>query len=89
MLNVDLTRGLTLPEVSTYIRIGPGKLRGHIRSGRLRALNTNRSGSGRPRFVILPEDLQSFIQSLAVTRPQPKSKRRKRPWTKNYFEMEG
>jgi excisionase family DNA binding protein len=68
-------RGLTIPGAARLLRIGKDRVRGLIRRGELVAVNLG--GPTRPRLVILPADLESFLAARRV-RPTPKPRRQKR-----------
>lgn len=50
-----------------------------IRAGLLRAIDTRRIGSGRPRWRITAEALLAFEMSRQATPPAPGKKRRRKP----------
>jgi excisionase family DNA binding protein len=68
-------RGHTVPEVAQRLRVGEDKVRGWIRRGLLKAINT--ACIGKPRWVITQEALQEF-ESGRVGGDPPKPPRRKR-----------
>ena len=65
---------LTVPEVAKFLRVRPDKILSWIRSGRLRGYNVAEQESGRPKYRVNPDDLQSFMQQRAVTQPAPKGR---------------
>jgi hypothetical protein len=69
--------GLTVRDLAHRYRVGPDKIRGWIRRGELRALNTALVECGRPRFVVPPEALAEF-ERRRTTVPPPKPPRRRR-----------
>jgi hypothetical protein len=71
--------GLTTGEVARRYRVGEDKVRGWIRRGELRAINTADPLAGRPRFVIPPEALASFEKGRAAARPPKPTRRKKKP----------
>ena len=71
-----LPRGYTVRELAKVLRVGPDRIRGWIRSGRLGAINTAER-LARPRFVVLPHHLSEFERALAAG-PPPKPPRRKK-----------
>jgi transposase len=73
-----LTHGLTVSEVAKRYRVGEDKVRGWIRSGVLRAINTADARAGKPRYVIMPEYLAEFERGRCVAAPQrtPRARRR-------------
>jgi hypothetical protein len=60
-------------------------VRGWIRRGELRAINTAPTPSGRPRFVVTPDSLAEFERSREVTALPKPAKRRKRITRKDYY----
>ncbi len=72
-----MARGLTVREVAARYRVSPDKIRNFIRRGELRAINTKSALCGRPRWVVMPEDLAAF-EKPRVTTPPPAAPRRKR-----------
>jgi hypothetical protein len=71
---------LTPPEVSRRYRVKPEKIVLLIRAGVLRAIDTAKPGSRRPRFRVPVEALAEFEQRRAVAQVQPvrRKKRRRR-----------
>lgn len=78
------TNGLTVSDVARRYRIGEDRVRGWIRSGLLRAINTSDIGCGKPRFVVTPEALAEFERARTVA-PPVKAKRSKRRSERDYF----
>jgi Helix-turn-helix domain len=72
------TRGLTVADVAARYRVSPDKVRGWIKRGELRAINTAAVQCGKPRFVIPPEALPEFERRRSAALP-PKPARRRRP----------
>jgi excisionase family DNA binding protein len=58
--------GLTVPEAARFLRVSPDKVRGWIKRGELRAINTAAVRCGRPRYVILPHHLAEWEKSHDV-----------------------
>jgi hypothetical protein len=80
-----LTCGFTVADVARRFRVGEDKVRGWIRRGELRAVNTAFALCGRPRWVITPEALAAF-EGRRVGGPPPKSPRkRRRPLQVDYY----
>jgi excisionase family DNA binding protein len=71
-------RGLTVPEVAARLRVGRDRIRGWIRRGELRAINTGRTRCGRPRYVVTPEALAEFERGHDATTPAARPRRRRR-----------
>ena len=74
------TTGLTPREVARYLRVSPDRVRSWIKAGVLRALNTAPSKLGKPRFIILPADLEQFA-ARQEARPAAPTKRRSKKHT--------
>jgi hypothetical protein len=70
--------GYTVADVANRYRVGDDKVRGWIRSGALRAINTAGKLCARPRFVVMPEALAEF-ETGRHAGPPPKPERRRRP----------
>jgi hypothetical protein len=66
-------------------RVGCDKVRGWITRGELRALNTATSRCGKPRYVILPEQLAAFEQGRAAGPPPRRPKRIKKRDQVDYY----
>ncbi len=69
--------GLTVRDVALRYRVGEDKVRGWIRRGELRAVNTAENFCGKPRWVVPPEALIEFEKKRAGG-PPPKPPRRRR-----------
>jgi hypothetical protein len=69
--------GLTVRDVSLRYRVGEDKVRGWIRRGELRAVNTATTLCGKPRWVIPVEALAEF-ECRRTASPPPKPPRRRR-----------
>jgi len=79
------TPGLTVKEFARRYRVGEDKVRGWIRRGELRAVNTATALCGKPRWVIPFDALAEFENRRAGGSP-PKPPRRKRRTVKiDYF----
>jgi hypothetical protein len=76
--DVTLTSGFTVREFARRNRVGTDRVRGWIRSGTVRAINTNETSCGRPRFIIPPEAVIEFERALQVQTPAPKTTTRRR-----------
>jgi hypothetical protein len=77
-----ITAGITLREFCDRYRIGQTKGLALIRRGELAAVNT--SLSGRPRWVITPEEMARF-EASRVSKSQPAPRRRRRRETVTDF----
>jgi hypothetical protein len=71
-------RKLTPPDVAAIYGVSPDKVLAWIRSGELRAINAATSQSGRPRYLVDLDDLNSFEERRTV-QPPPNGRRRTRP----------
>jgi len=70
--------GYTVIDVCKRLRVGPDKVRVWIKSGKLKAINTQDIACARPRFVVLPDALEQFIvERLVITPPPPRTRRRR------------
>ncbi|HQZ65466.1 MAG TPA: helix-turn-helix domain-containing protein [Planctomycetaceae bacterium] len=56
--------------------VGEHTVLGWIKSGELRAINTRRSGSNRPKWRFTEEAVSQFELIRSTSPPQPKSRRR-------------
>jgi hypothetical protein len=81
----DGARGFTPNELARLLRVSPDRVRAWIKSGKLDAINTARTRSGKPRFVILPRHLEEFERGHRVSPPHKPSPRRRRPSTEIDF----
>jgi excisionase family DNA binding protein len=81
-----LTPGYTPNELARRLRVSPDRVRDWIRRGELKAINTASRG-GRPRFVVLPDQLEAFIagRKAATSPAAPKPKRQKRTGKVDYY----
>jgi hypothetical protein len=68
-------RGRTVRETAAFLRIGKAKVCTLIKVGELGAADVGTPG--RPRWVVLPEHLERFLDARRV-RPAPRPQRRKR-----------
>ena len=75
--------GLSPAEVARYLRIGPDRIRSLIRTGQLGAVNVG--SAGRPRFVVLPAHLATFIEANTAAPPARPKRRRKPPLMVDFF----
>jgi hypothetical protein len=76
MRSDKLAAGFTVSDLCARWRIGADKIRLLIRTGRLKAINTAMSDCGKPRFVILPEEVTRFETARSATPPPRKRRRR-------------
>jgi hypothetical protein len=78
-------RGYTPNELARVLRVSPDRIRAWIVSGELPALNTASARCGRPRYVVLPTQLDAFIRGRQAAAPKPAVRRRRRPAAMDYF----
>jgi excisionase family DNA binding protein len=76
--------GLTVPDLARRLRVGQDKVRGWIRRGELRAINTAAALCGRPRWVVQPDALAEFEARRTASVP-PKPARRRRLTVRDYY----
>jgi hypothetical protein len=81
----EATRGLTVADVATRLRVSADKIRGFINRGELAAINTATALRGRPRWVITPEALADFKRLRASGPPSKPARRRKRSQLVDYY----
>jgi excisionase family DNA binding protein len=79
-------RALTPREVARLLRVRVDRVREWIASGELSAINTAPARCGRPRYVVLPEQLVAWTaaRSIAASPPPPRRKR-KAPALVDYY----
>jgi transposase len=79
--------GLTVTDIARRYRVGQDKVRGWIRRGELRAINTAARRCARPRFVVTAEALEEFEQGRSASLPprQERPKHKKRRAMKDFF----
>ena len=79
-------RGLTPRELAGLLRVSPDRIRSWIANGELGAVNTATVRCGRPRYVILPDQLAEFVRSRRASTPaKPKPRRKRQQVAKDYF----
>ncbi|MBN2130211.1 MAG: helix-turn-helix domain-containing protein [Sedimentisphaerales bacterium] len=78
---------MTPPEAAKFLRIGRDKLLGMIRDGTLPAVNVAAKTSTRPRYIVTPEAMESFItrRSVLVESPRPRRRRRTQAPGREWF----
>jgi hypothetical protein len=72
--------GFTVREVARLLRVSKDKILAWVKAGQLRGYNTSPARCAKPRYVILPDDLNKFLLGRQVG-PPPKPPRRKRRTT--------
>ena len=76
--------GLTPREFARLLRVSPDRVRGWIRSGKLKAINTATLRCAKPRFIILPAHLEEFAAQNLAGCPKPVHRRRRAPMRDYY-----
>jgi hypothetical protein len=85
-MGADTTqRGYTPRELARVLRISPDRVRALIQSGQLGAIDTARTRSGRPRYVILPCHLDAYVQRHQVSAPPAPVPRWRRRQVRDYY----
>ena len=72
------TDALTPPQVAKMLGVNTGKVLSWIRTGQLKAANVTKKPGGRPKYRILPVELQVLLARLQPTPPPVKTRQRKR-----------
>jgi excisionase family DNA binding protein len=73
-------RGHTVPELARTLRVSRDKIRAWIRAGQLEAINTAAARCRKPRYVVLPHQLEAFVKRQKAGSPErPARARRKKP----------
>ena len=75
----------TVKQVAELLGIRTHGVSALIRSGQLRAIDVSLTPGGKPRWRIMPDDLDAFVLRRTHQAPQPRRRRRKRPLVKEYF----
>ena len=73
-----IDRAISPHALSKQLGVKPTKVLNWIRTGELRAINLAETAGKRPRWKILPHDLEEFFDSRRVTPPAPRPRRRRR-----------
>jgi hypothetical protein len=69
---------MTPPAVARKLGVKPQKVLTFIATGELKAINLAERRGGRPRWKVLPEALEQFLQSRSSSPPAPEPVRRRR-----------
>jgi transposase len=85
MSNASYPAGLTVRDLARRYRVGEDKIRGWIRRGELRAVNTATALCGRPRWVVNPDALAEFERGRASGPPPQTRRPRKKAEMVDYF----
>jgi hypothetical protein len=72
------TDALTPPNVAKMLGVNTGKVLSWIRTGQLKAANVTKKPGGRPKYRILPADLEVFLARLQPTPAPVRTPQRKR-----------
>jgi excisionase family DNA binding protein len=81
----EMTHGLTPREVARVLRVSKDRVRAMIKSGELHAVNTAPRRCGKPRYVVMPCDLNSWLQQRAAGSAPKPARRRKRTMLVDYY----
>ncbi len=68
-----------IKDLCDLFSVGEHTVLSWIRSGQIRAINVSRKQSGRPKWRITADSLDSFVKARTPTPPPPRASRRKRP----------
>ena len=71
-------RCYTPPTLAEYLGVTPEKIILWIRRGELVASNITADPQGRPRYVITPQAVETFLASRQPVPPTPRPKRRRK-----------
>lgn len=71
------TTALTIPEVARLLRVSRDKVRRWVESGQLNATNVAGAVLKRPRWVILPNQLDAFVNGRSSSPPPKQTRKRK------------
>jgi len=69
---------LTVRQVAEQLAIGQHGVLALIRSGELRAVDVSQRSGGRPRWRIMPDDLEAFVSRRTHQPRAPQRRRRRR-----------
>jgi Helix-turn-helix domain len=79
-------RGLTVADLALLLRVGEDKIRLWIKAGELMAVNTAATLASKPRWIVLPRDLDEFQRRRSgATPPKPARRRYKKISKVDYF----
>jgi hypothetical protein len=75
----------TVKALAARWKISPDKVRRWIARGELRAMNTSETQTGKPRWVVLPDEVARFEKGRQAAPPKPARRRRKRTLAVDYY----
>ena len=79
-------RALTVKQVAEQLGVGQHAVLALIRSGDLQAIDVSLQPGGRPRWRIMPDDLEGFLARRTHQAAAPRRRRRRKPTNvKAYF----
>lgn len=83
----DRTKCYSPPEISKMMRVSITKILGDIANGSLRAINMASAGCQRPRWKILPVDLEIYLsrRSNSPIAKAPQLRRKKNEHVIDFF----
>jgi hypothetical protein len=84
-----ISHGWTPNEIARLLRVRPDRVRGWIQNGELGAVNTAPNKYAKPRYVILPHQLEQFERRRSAAPPPKTPRRKKLSFSKDYFPDEG
>ncbi len=79
-----IDRAISPAALARRLGVHPGKVRGWIRSGELRAVDLAENASGRPRWKIMPDAADEFLLSRQSTPPTPRRRKRRQSEQRYY-----
>lgn len=68
--SAPISRRITVPEIAEQFGVAQGKVITWIGRGELRAIDCSETGTGGPRWRVLPEDLAAFEAKRANRHPE-------------------
>jgi len=74
----------TPPEIAEQLAVAPETVVGWIKSGQLKG--SNLATAARPRYVVQPDDLSSFLKSRQPEPPQPRKPKAKKSGYRRFSE---
>ncbi len=77
--------GYTVQDLAERFRVSPEKVRGWIRRGELRAVNTADTARDKPRLVVPDDAVAEFERGRSAAQPKPAPRRRRRPAVIDFY----